>query len=199
MQRSVQRFRATIPGAVMLMTAQARVLANLSGFAARAATCFASARCAGADCKAIAPMANAAISLGAPLDWIAATVRPCAADSDYLDEAASIRIAVGTRRRQAEDLAVKVQKQLEAAWAAAGSDDEATQAWAQAVIADCMRALDILNATAYRCRMAERILAWVPARFAAVYEVPETFASRGGLLPYRGRWITGEHPARRTA
>ena len=42
---------------------------------------------------------------------------------------------------------------------------------------------------------AAKAMAAARAKFADHYEVPREFAANGGLLPFDGRWVTGDGDA----
>jgi hypothetical protein len=175
---------------------RAEYLADLTDLAARCAVCFCAARCAGCDVAAISPAARAAVALGAPVTWLHAISPAYDEDTMYLAECESIRAEIPARRSQVKDLldqaeyqASEAQREMREALIRLETARylDALLEWgdARSVISACH---DILSAL----ERADRELAWAPVRYFQVYEAPVTFVAQGGLLPYEGRWVTGE-------
>lgn len=137
-----------------MLAAEAERLADLTELAARCSECFARARCAGCDLRAIAPLAKAALALGAPQEWLYPDAPPCRTDAEYLDEAVAIRVAIRLRGRQAEDLIEPAVEQAEMA--------------ARAMRAALMARPPTTPPTRRRCRCTRT--PWPPATSASRHE-----------------------------
>jgi hypothetical protein len=175
------------------LTARAEVLADLSEPAAGCASCFCRARCAGLDIKAIAAVARAAMRLGAEQAWLYRDEPPCPDDAAYLDELHALRI----RLRQVASVSARLYEEAHrqavmARRALRAARDETARALALQMLNDANTAMDITHETAVACSEAGRLLLVAEADFRWVYEDPEALVASGNVLPYDGRWITGQ-------
>jgi len=181
-----------------LTAARASDLTDVSELAARCAGCFCRARCAGCDLKAIRPVAEGALRLGAQMDQLAATAPPYATDADYLAELAEIAAACADQSRYLDSLTVQLREGIRASRAAMAAALRCRpRDWP--AYYDAMRAHHYYSQALSECeqvlsRLAKTIRLLMTARyeFGSVYEEPETFVARGGALPHEGRWITGQ-------
>jgi hypothetical protein len=202
----MRRFSATFPcdvcrpGEPVYLTALAEQFADLSGLAATCVECFCGARCAGCDVKAITPVAKAAVTLGATLKALAADMPPHRSETAYLDGVDEIRVAIRLRGQQNAELADQAVDQAELAARAmraalkARPPDYAAYQMALRQYQDAVAAYDICVETDDRLRRAYEQLATARPVFGETYEGTERFVAKGGVMPYEGRWVTGELP-----
>jgi hypothetical protein len=181
-----------------MLATEAEFLADLTDLAARPAGCFASARCAGCDVKALTPVARAALALGASKSGLYPDAPPYQSDTEYLDEVAEIRIVIRLRGQQVADIANRAVDQANQAAKAMRTalrqrpPDYAAYQLALWSYQDAVAAYEMCVETDDRLRRAYGELAAAAAAFGDTYELTERFVARGGVMPHEGRWITGE-------
>jgi hypothetical protein len=172
-----------------------------------AATILGGARTAGLDPAAYAPLTGAALALGADRVAVYRATGPAhpsdvaflAAVADAEDDARDLLTAAGK-------LAGQVTAGLDAANnglldaladAALALEDEDADcaADARALVQACDRALVVLAELDRRLRHAIARLQAAPAALGEAYEPVYNLVRAGGLMPFEGRWITGDGPA----
>jgi hypothetical protein len=180
-----------------------------------AATILGGARTAGLDPAAYAPLAGAALALGADQVTVYRALGPAhpsdiaflAAVADAEDDARDlfaaasklaeqVTAALDTARDDLEDALAD----LAAAQAAEDADaaaDAAAEAAARAAAARvriqvCERALTVLAELDRRLRHAIARLQAAPAALGETYESVYDLIRAGGLMPFDGRWLTGD-------
>ena len=161
---------------------QAQVLADTSELGYAAGTIYASAGRTGLDPLAIAGLTGVALAL-AGVAYMRENQRPYATDRELLDDTEALDVAIF--RREHECAALRDTALSAAVSAAEGPDGDAIRADAQA-------ALDVLAEVMPRLRYARLRLTAVPRDLAERYEAPQDLVRKGGVMPYAGRWITGE-------
>jgi hypothetical protein len=193
---------------VTTWTGQAQLLADgirEPGF--QAAEVNASAWCARVDPQATNGLVGAALALtsGDAGKSLWAATAPCPDDAALLTAAAELEGAVAglldwTRKtatgcRADFDAAME---QAQRARALMASPDDATRAHgaallaeAQAMLADCEAAMEILDETGTRLAHALNCLRRVPDDLASTYEQPYALVHDGGQLPHDGGFLTG--------
>jgi hypothetical protein len=177
-----------------MLTAEAEWLVVFDDLAQACAECFARARCAGLDVKAIGQTAKAAVVLGASLDQLRAQLPAYPSDAGYLEEIEVVREAIRQRIGKVRSLMgrardVQHQAGVEMRRAIRDRDWPRYRFWL-AIWVDATRALFIAGEGLRTLEQADRCLQWARIRFAEAYEGAESDVSRGVQLPHEGRWIT---------
>ena len=163
-------------------------------------TLFASARCAGADVKALVPAGQAALVLGASKLDLVHDSPPFSDETQYLDEAERIRYVLLQKMDKSRRLIHGAAEQDQIGWAwimaalAKNPVDEGLLAAGQWLVSDAAHATQVSEDSIEQRQRAVRCLIRVPIVFAETYDGTVDFVKRGGLMPYAGRWITGEKP-----
>lgn len=190
-------------------TGQAHLLADAirePGFTCAALN--ASAWAAGVNPEATAGLIGAAVALTGgdcgPQLW--AQADPCLNDQAMLAGGAELEGAVADLLKHASTLARDCRAALASAYAAAAGAAAALDAAttgaaraaaesslgaAQAEIADCEAALEVLDAAGHRLAHAANCLRRVPDDLASTYEQPYQHVRDGGELPFSGDFLTG--------
>jgi hypothetical protein len=191
----------------MSWTAQAEALAaELPELGGGAAVLNAGCWQAGVDPEATTGLVGAALTLGAPLSALFPVGPEVADDRQMLEHTSDLEAGTAELLKAARDMGRDVEHALAAAHASAAaaaaaaaeaktSEEKAAAggalAAAQAEIADCEAALDILNEAIARLEHALGRLQMVPGDLAATYEKPYDLVRRGGKLPHWGDFLTG--------
>jgi hypothetical protein len=176
-----------------------------------AATVLGGARTAGLDPAAYAPLTGAALALGADQVVVYRATGPAhpsdvaflAAVADAEDDARDLFAAAGKLADQVTAALDAAHDDLDDALAdlaaaqAAEDDDAAADATARAAAARvriqaCERALAVLAELDRRLRYAIARLQAAPAALGETYEAAYDLIRAGGLMPFDGRWLTGE-------
>lgn len=173
----------------------------------QAATWHAAALAAGVDAEAVRGLMGAALVLAAPLTVILGDAPPWEQDKLMLsateDTAALVAETARDARRlgdQARDALEDAQAALAAARAAYASASgpadastaEAAMSAALAQISSCTSALELLEDLTQRLAHAHARLESVPDDLREVYEAHYRLVRKGRVLPFEGRWLTGE-------
>jgi hypothetical protein len=190
----------------MSWTPQAEALAADAEEAGAAAAVLNSACwAAGVDPAATAGLVGAATTLGAPFSALFPSTVVTEDDRQMLRYTEDLEADTGEALKHARDMAEACEADLEAAQAAAAaaqralskarSKDEANAARAalgkaQARIADCECALELLEGLKGCLEYALGCLARVPDDLAVTYEAPYDLIRRGGKLPHSGEFLT---------
>jgi hypothetical protein len=161
---------------------------------------------AGVDPGATGGLVGAALTLGAsPAQLLVRPdLQPLHDDremretaSDLESEAAGMLRAAGDLREHAirdHDAACTAIAGQQAAQAAGGWPYPAAAGTARRVIADCECAIEIADVLIRRLEYAARCLSQVPDDLLDIYQVPYDHIRRGGVLPYRGDFLTAGIP-----
>jgi hypothetical protein len=176
-----------------------------------AATILGGARTAGLDPASYAPLAGAALALGADQVTVYRALGPAhpsdvaflAAVADAEDDARDLFAAAGKLAEQVTAALDAARDDLEDALAglaaaqAAEDEDAAADAAARAAAARvriqvCERALTVLAELDRRLRHAIARLQAAPAALGETYESVYDLIRAGGLMPFDGRWLTGD-------
>jgi len=168
-----------------------------------AATILGGARAAGLDPAAYAPLTGAALALGADRVTIYRATGPAhpsdvaflAAVADAEDDARDLFAAAGKLADQGTAALDAAYGDLEDALASGGEDADAEAADARVRGLVCERALAVLAELDRRLRHAIARLQAAPAALGETYESVYDLIRAGGLMPFDGRWITGDDSA----
>jgi hypothetical protein len=180
------------------LLAGAHDLADLEELADDAVRILGRGRAAGLDPAATGGLVTAATALGAsPGDVFSAgrLHRAYPSDREFLEELSLAEEDIGDRAAAVSRQQELVTIALDAALADVGIKGRD----AEARIELCEEAAGILDALAPRLRLALARVRAVPADLGETYEAAYDLVRRGGVLPRRGRWITGEDPSGRPA
>jgi pyruvate/2-oxoglutarate dehydrogenase complex dihydrolipoamide acyltransferase (E2) component len=175
-------------------TGQACAVLNAAAWAARV------------DPDATSGLVGAAVALGAPLHMLYPSGPVLCDDRQMVTRADDLEADVAESLKSARALRKDTDEALEAAYAAAAAaaaaeasakneDDASTaaasRAAAEAEIADCEAALEIITEAIDRLRHALACLQRVPDDLEITYEAPYLHIRRGGKLPHSGDFLTG--------
>jgi len=175
------------------LLAGAHDLADLEELADDAVRILGRGRAAGLDPAATGGLVTAATALGAsPGDVYAAgrLHRAYPSDREFLEELSLAEEDLTERAAAVSRLQELVASALDAALADVGFKGRD----AEKRIELCEEAAGILDQLAPRIRLALARVRTVPADLGETYEAAYDMVRRGGVLPRRGRWITGEDP-----
>lgn len=162
---------------------------------------------AGVDVDATMGLTLAALEMYAtPKDLLSGGLVPLPSDHVMLAQAADVATDTGNHATQVRALADQVVNALDVAVLAATAAAERARTasnpaeafparqderQAQATIADCEYALEILVDMAGRLARAIDCLAHLPDELLTAYERPYEHRRAGGTLPYHGDFLTG--------
>jgi len=158
------------------------------------------ARTAGLDPAAYAPLTGAALALGAGQVTVYRAAGPAhptdtaflAAVADAEDEAHDLFTAAGKLADQVTTALDTASGELDDALASDDKGAAARAADARARIDACERALGLLAELDRRLRHAIARLQAAPAALGETYESVYNLIRAGGLMPFDGRWLTGD-------
>ena len=167
----------------MSFLARAQVLAGTDGLGGHATAISACAYRTGIDPWPLRGLTGTALVLGAGVTMTTDSAQPYATDRALLDDIGTLDMLLFRRERQCTELRDLVLAAI--AGAPAGPEGDGQRADAQA-------ALDVLAEVMPRLRYARMRLTSVPAALAKRYEAPQRLVRSGGVMPFDGRWITGE-------
>jgi hypothetical protein len=173
----------------------AEAAAELGG--AIAAVLLGGARAAGLDPRSYAPLAGAALALGAARVAVYRAAGPAhpgdaaflSDNADAEDDARDLLAAAGSL---AEAVTAALDAALDDSDDAGEDDDEDLGDDAAERAALCEEALGVLGELEQRLRHAIARLQAVPAALGETYESVYALIRSGGRMPREGRWITGE-------
>ena len=201
-------------GYELTLLRRARVLADLSDLAEDVVRILGGARGAGLDPAALGGLVGAAYALGAnPIAVYTAgrrirrggypTEREFVADLAAAEDDTADRLRAVSRLQAdtvaAMDAALEALEEAKAMPVrepCKGCHDarDAAIAAAEARITVCERVAAITDPLAARLAHALRRLRAVPADLGEVYESVYRLVRQGGVMPFAGRWISGEDP-----
>ena len=180
----------------MSWTSQAETLADTEELGGDVALMAGRCRATGLDPRAFAPIMGAAMALGA---------RPSAimdyaysSDQELIEEL--LEHASAIYQRELDTIRLWSQAAAARQWAIASyttaqalnpPDYEAMRRW-RAVWADCDAALEVLTNIPRRLRAARTRLTMAPAELGDTYQAVYDTLAQDRVMPYDGRWLTGE-------
>jgi hypothetical protein len=183
------------------LLAGAHDLADLEELAEDTVRILGRGRAAGLDPTATGGLVTAAHALGAsPGDVFSAgrLHRAYPSDREFLEELVLAEEDLAERAAAVSSLQERVFLALAAA-TSDDPDDEDEDSDAEDRAALCEEAAGILDEVAPRLRLALARVRAVPGDLGETYEAAYDLVRRGGVLPHRGRWVTGEDPDGRPA
>lgn len=154
-------------------------------------------RATGLDPASYAPIMGAAMALG-PRAWTA-TDCPYHLDRELIDDLLDQITAIAERQQaharlhtETAHAHVQAARLLDTATPQTHPDDLA--GW-RSTISDCTAAAEALSGLRSRLRVARTKLTAAPAQLGETYQAVYTLLEQGRVMPYNGRWLTGETTA----
>ncbi|MGI5155849.1 hypothetical protein [Microbispora sp. CA-102843] len=178
----------------MSWTSQAEVAADTSELGIAGRGMCGRCRATGLHPSAYAPLTGATVALGTwPLTGSGDGYVPFGSDRDLVDQLLDFGIAIlGRYDRVVTLVRMIVLRRAELlAWIASAIRGDPVEAW-QAEVVDCTTALEVLAGVPRRLRAAAGRVAATPAALGETYAEVYRLVAAGRVLPYNGRWLTGE-------
>lgn len=180
--------------------AQAEQLADLKWIATTIGGAIRRCRRSGLDPQSYAGLVGAAVVLSSPgatsaltatLSRIAA--KPWRDDNELLRHVLELEVWLSTRLNEISRFTASVEADLAKAievFETTDDEDEEDEAWR--TICDCRAALEVVEPAVPRLRHALIRVRAVPEELGEHYTAAYRTLSRGHVLPFEGRWFTGE-------
>ncbi|OPG10574.1 hypothetical protein [Microbispora sp. GKU 823] len=178
----------------MSWTSHAEVAADTSELGSLGRDLCGRCRATGLHPNAYAPLTGATLALGVwPLTGGGHGYAPFASDRELVDQLLDFGIAIlGQYDRVVTLVRMAALRQAELlAWIASATKGDPVEAW-QAELVDCTTALEVLAGVPRRLRAAAGRVAATPAALGETYVEVYRLVAAGRVLPYNGRWLTGE-------
>lgn len=178
-------------------TAQAEVLVDTTGIGADGAMMCGRCRATGLDVRSFSPLIGATLALGVrPLSG--AGWSPWSADRELVDALLDLVALVAARYTECIGFIGEAVATRAAAYKRIAALDPEENAddirWLRVNIANCSTALEVIAPLPARLRAAMARLNAAPGRLGDTYAAVYRLVEAGRVLPYDGRWITGEEP-----
>ncbi|WP_431897963.1 hypothetical protein [Nonomuraea sp. bgisy101] len=174
-------------------TAQAEVLADTTDLGADAAMMCGRGRATGLDPVSIRSLIGATLALGVcPLRGEGWT--PYRTDRDLVEDLVELSVAVNDYGRRVEQLVRRVAARrftLIRYLSESEEDHPQRPEWRRELV-DCNTALAVLRPLPRRLAVVSAKLTACPVQLGETYAAVYALVAAGRVMPYRGRWLTGE-------